>query len=99
MGRFFAGVAACFLMMIGALMLWQSRAPAAPKLPEAPVFEVATAVATVPPLAPPEPRRPPTASAKSREEKRFARADKDDDGRITRDELFDPRRKRRPQGA
>jgi hypothetical protein len=36
---------------------------------------------------------PPEATPKSREEKRFARADKDDDGRITAAELFEPRRK------
>lgn len=36
---------------------------------------------------------PPVASQKSRDEKRFARADKDDDGRITAAELFEPRRK------
>lgn len=35
----------------------------------------------------------PEASPKSREQKRFARADKDDDGRITAAELFEPRRK------
>ena len=35
----------------------------------------------------------PAAPAKSREEKRFARADKDDDGKITRAELLEPRRK------
>lgn len=38
-------------------------------------------------------RKPLVASEKSREEKRFARADKDDDGRVTPAELFEPRRK------
>ncbi|WP_319941202.1 EF-hand domain-containing protein [Sphingomonas glaciei] len=38
-------------------------------------------------------RSPLLASPKSREEKRFARADRDDDGRITSAELFEPRRK------
>ena len=37
--------------------------------------------------------RAPEATPKSREQKRFARADKDDDGRITSAELFEPRRK------
>ena len=41
----------------------------------------------------PEVRAPLLATPKSREEKRFARADKDDDGRITAAELFEPRRK------
>jgi Ca2+-binding EF-hand superfamily protein len=37
--------------------------------------------------------RAPEATPKSREQKRFGRADKDDDGRITRAELIEPRRK------
>lgn len=37
--------------------------------------------------------RPPEASAKTREQKRFGCADKDDDGRITRTEMLEPRRK------
>src|SRR5688572_14894054 len=36
---------------------------------------------------------PPEATPKSREERRFARADKDDNGRITAAELYEPRRK------
>ena len=90
MWRFFAGVAACFLMMTGGFLLWQGRAPAESQLPEAPPPHGLSQAA---PLAPLEPRRPPVASPKSREEKRFARADKDDDGRIAREELFEPRRK------
>lgn len=91
MMRFFAGVAACFLMMTGAFIMWQSKAqePGLPAPPEvavnsAPMMALPTGVSV---------RRPPVASDKSREEKRFARADKDDDGRITSAELFEPRRK------
>ena len=36
---------------------------------------------------------PPAATAKTREEKRFGRADKDDDGRITRVEMLASRQK------
>ena len=36
---------------------------------------------------------PPEATPKSREEKRFSRADKDKNGRIEREELLAPRRK------
>ena len=89
MMRFFAGVAACFLMMTGAFLLWQSKAQE-PVLPDAPQV----AAATTPMVAlPASLRKPLVASEKSREEKRFARADKDDDGRITAAELFEPRRK------
>ena len=37
--------------------------------------------------------KPPEASAKNREEKRFSRADKDKNGRIEREELLASRRK------
>jgi hypothetical protein len=92
MGRFFAGVAACFLMMTGAFLLWQGKAQEAP-LPEAPAMAAEEAGGTLLQAPPSTRRRAPEASPKSREEKRFARADKDDDGRITRDELFGPRKK------
>ena len=54
------------------------------------------AAADVPVLAAPMATnvlKAPEASPKSREQKRFARADKDDDGRITTAELFEPRQK------
>ncbi|WP_205480499.1 EF-hand domain-containing protein [Sphingomonas arenae] len=90
MMRFFAGVAACFLMMTGAFLLWQGKAQE-PTLPAAPAL-----AGPAPVIAAPSARsvlRAPEASPKSREQKRFARADKDDDGRITAAELFEPRRK------
>ena len=86
MARFLAGAAACFLFLTGAFLFWQSRAEERPLLPP-----------------PPPPRaagpsfvklsEPPEASPKSREEKRFSRADKDKNGRIEREELLAPRRK------
>lgn len=85
MARFFAGVAACFLLMTGAFLIWQGRAEE-PTLPEAP--PPGPVLAQSAPL--PE---PPEASPKSREEKRFDRADKDKDGRIVREEMLAPRRK------
>jgi len=90
MMRFFAGVAACFLMMTGAFLLWQGKAQE-PTLPSAPAIS-----GPAPMISAPQARsvlRAPEASPKSREQKRFARADKDDDGRITAAELFEPRRK------
>lgn len=88
--RFLAGAASCFLLLTGAFLLWQGRATT-PELPPAPEPRMA---------APPD--KPiflkpigeaPTADPKSKEEKRFARADKNDDGRITLAELVEPRRK------
>lgn len=93
MWRFFAGVAACFLMMTGAFLFWQSKAEKSP-LPEVsaeiPAEEAAPLLAA---NIPDRIRKAPEASPKSREQKRFNRADKDDDGRITQAELFEPRRK------
>ena len=88
MARFLAGAAACFLLLTGAFLFWQSRAQEAPLLPAAPPARAASS-GVLPPNLP----APPEASAKSREEKRFSRADKDKNGRIEREELLAPRRK------
>lgn len=89
MVRFLAGAAACFLMMTGAFLLWQGRAEGGSELPEAPPPRPASQSM----LAAPAALQAPEASPKSREERRFSRADKDDDGRITRAELLEPRQK------
>ena len=89
MVRFLAGAAACFLMMTGAFLLWQGRAEGGIDLPEPPPARPAAQSV----LAAPAVLRAPEASPKSREERRFSRADKDDDGRITRAELLQPREK------
>jgi len=86
--RFLAGAAACFLLLTGAFLFWQSRAQQAPLLPEPP----AAATDSPPLIAQPLPA-PPEASPKSREEKRFSRADKDKNGRVEREEMIAPRRK------
>lgn len=89
MARFLAGAAACFLFITGAFLLGQGRAQDAPLLPEAP-----PAVAGAPSMVVHEAiPQAPEATPKSREQKRFSRADKDKDGRIAREELLAPRRK------
>ena len=85
--RFLAGAAACFLLLTGAFLLWQGRAANTPRLPDAP------AASGKPMFGTPSPLQAPEASPKSREEKRFARADRDKNGRIEREELLSPRRK------
>jgi len=85
--RFLAGAAACFLLLTGAFLFWQSRAQEPPLLPSAPAPRAASAGTL---MKFPE---PPEASAKNREEKRFSRADKDKNGRIEREELLASRRK------
>ena len=87
MARFLAGASACFLLMTGAFLFWQSRAEEAPLLPAAPRPRSAGGG---PLVRLPEPLE---ATPKSREERRFSRADKDKNGRIEREELFGPRRK------
>ena len=89
MARFLAGAAACFLLLTGAFLFWQSQAAQAPLLPEAPPARTATP-SLIASSALPE---PPEATPKSREEKRFSRADKDKNGRIEREELLAAHRK------
>ena len=86
MVRWLAGAAGILLIIIGGVVALQGRAEE-PHLPTAPQPRLAAAV----PLAPIP--NAPEADPKSKEEKRFARADKDEDGRITLAELVEPRRK------
>ena len=76
MARFLAGAAACFLFLTGAFLFWQSRAEDAPLLPPAPSPRSAGPSFVKLP-------EPPEASLKSREERRFSRADKDKNGRCS----------------
>ena len=85
--RFFGGVLSALLVVAAAIFIW-TRAESEELIPPAP--QPAALVTPVKPVAGGE---SPSASPKSREEKRFARADKDDDGRITRAELLEPRLK------
>lgn len=89
MARFLAGAAACLLLVTGAFLLWQGRAEQGPALPPAPSASGAPSMVT---SASPLPQAP-EATPKSREQKRFSRADKDKDGKIAREELLGSRRK------
>jgi hypothetical protein len=82
MWRYLAGAAASFLLLTGAFLLWQSRAQG-PGLPPAPAARAAgpSFFGSNGELQAPE------ASAKTREERRFSRADKDD-GKVESDEFF-----------
>lgn len=88
MGRYLAGAGALLLLIVAGIFAWRSGAHADAFVPPAPQPD-----AFVAPLKPVENATPPEASEKSREEKRFARADKNKDGRITAAELLEPRRK------
>jgi hypothetical protein len=89
MTRILAGGAASLLLVTGAFLLWQGRAGDASILPAAPAArsgQPSMLAANVVPQA-------PEATAKSREQKRFSRVDKDRDGRIAKEEVLGPRRK------
>ena len=85
MARYLAGLVSVLLLIVGAVLFWQGRGSEAQAVPMPPPPQAAGKATSLP--------EPPEASPKSREERRFARADKDDDGRITSAELYQPRRK------
>jgi hypothetical protein len=89
--RFVAGVVSALLLMGAGLFAWTSWANQEDPIPPAPPPTAAAQLNS--PLRPLPVEEPPAATAKSKEEKRFARADRDDDGRITKLELLEPRRK------
>ena len=88
MARFLAGAAACFLLLTGVFLFWQSQAQSNPGLPSAPPPR-----SGAPLFSSSGQLQAPEASAKSREERRFSRADKDKNGRIESEEILAPRRK------
>ena len=94
MGRVLAGIACVLLMISGTVLMWRGSAQET-GVPAPPTPRMAAAVS--PSLPPPVTLAPigeaPSADPKSKEEKRFGRADKNDDGRITLAELVEPRRK------
>ena len=95
MTRFLAGAAACFLFLTGAFLLWQGHAANGPNLPAAPSPRLAAASDDTQSLfsGAPAPLEAPEATPKSREEKRFGRADKNKDGKIEAAEVLAPRQK------
>jgi hypothetical protein len=89
MFRFLAGAASCFLLLTGAFLIWQSRANQSAAFPAAPAPRAYSASL----LSSGSALQAPEASPKSREERRFSRADKNKDGKIEPNELLDSRHK------
>jgi hypothetical protein len=87
MWRYFAGGAGALLLALAAMFLF--RGSAAPETSAPPPPPAAVAGAEDEAL----PDEAPSATAKTREEKRFNRVDKDKNDSITRDEYFTPRHK------
>jgi hypothetical protein len=86
MGRWLAGIAAILLFLTGTVVALSGEREDS-DLPPAPKPRLAS---VIPMSAIPNAL---TADPKSKEEKRFGRADKDEDGRITLAEMVEPRRK------
>lgn len=91
MQRYLAIAGSALLLIAAGFFIWQSQAQSEQPIPDAPPAESAEANGEDEPAG--RPRRPPAASGKTKEQQRFDRADRDNDGRITREELFQPRRK------
>ncbi|WP_118857112.1 histidine kinase [Sphingomonas mesophila] len=89
MFRYLAGALAALLLVTGVFFIWQGRA----QQPQPLAAPVPAPVLAKPGQALPPIPQAPAADPKDKEEKRFARADKNDDGRITLAELIEPRRK------
>ena len=88
MARWLAGIVAVLLFVTGTVLAIKGNAEESP-FPPAPQPRLASAQAV--PLSPIS--EAPSADPKSKEERRFARADKNEDGRISLPELVEPRRK------
>lgn len=88
MWRYFVGVGAALVLGVAGLFLLRGSAASPVKLPAAPAAP-AVAVAAEGTL----PEEAPRASAKTREQKRFDRYDKDRNDAVTRDEYLLSRRK------
>ncbi|WP_374297274.1 EF-hand domain-containing protein [Sphingomonas sp.] len=87
MWRYLVGGVGALALAGGGVLILGGRTPGDTVLAQAP------APATSSAMPEPLPERAPEATAKTREEKRFGRYDKDRDGRITRDEYLASRRK------
>jgi len=86
MVRWIAGIIAALLLVTGGFLALQGRAEE-PGLPSAPQPRLAAVSTRLSPIS-----NAPEADPQSKEQKRFARADKDENGRITLAELVEPRR-------
>ena len=96
MTRILAGGVVTLLMTTGAFLFWQGHAASSNSLPSAPAAIASDATprgtAKFSMLSRKLPALP-EATMRTREEKRFGRADKNKDGKITEEELLAPRRK------
>jgi hypothetical protein len=95
LNRLIAGGGITILLAAGAVLFWQGHAESRPELPSAPSarYDNPGSGRLFAMNAVPELPGTPEASVKTREQKRFSRADKNKDGKITAEELLTPRHK------
>ncbi len=86
--RLAGGVVSVFLLLTAGLFMWRAQAGSAAPIALATAARAADAPFGIADLA-----GPPTASERTREEKRFARYDKDRNGAVARDEYLAGRQK------
>src|SRR6185295_12622244 len=87
--RFSAGAGSALLLVAAGFFVWTSRAQQeSGHIPDAPAAETAEAG-----VQSGSPAMPPSADDRTREQRRFDRADRDNDGRITLAELTYPRQR------
>ncbi len=87
MTRFVAGVGSALLLVTAGFFIWTGSAgEEADPVPPPPAGQA-------PAGGEGAPARPPAADARSKERRRFDRADRDKNGRIDLEELFQPRRR------
>ena len=85
--RFFAGVGSALLLAAAGFFIWTGTAgQGMDPVPPPPADPVAASGEGAP-------ARPPAADARGKEQRRFDRADRDKNGRVSLDELFQPRRR------
>lgn len=87
MWRYLVGAGGALLLIVAGLFLFRGAASTENRLPPAPAAGVASEAEQD------LPGEPPSAAAKTREQKRFDRIDKDKNDAVTRDEYFALRRK------
>lgn len=91
MFRILVGASAAFVALTGAFLFWQGRAENHNAMPAASYSPAGAAVIGSSLGA--NRFDPPAAAPKDKQAKRFARADRNKDGKITIAELLDPRKK------
>ena len=91
--KFAAGAGAALFLVLSGFFIWQSVAQRDPGLTVPDYFTSEIALQDEEGGAEDSPAAPPAADSRSKEQRRFDRADKDKNGAVVLDELYLPRRR------